>query len=63
MTANRKRTITLSDAEWEALRLLARDRGMSRHTMFRLLAQDALQCYPDAYTPEEYEVLNRAGGK
>jgi hypothetical protein len=61
MTANRKRTITLSDVEWEALRLLAQSKGLSRHTMFRQMAQDALARFPDAYTPEEYEILDRGG--
>lgn len=46
--AIRKRTITLSDAEWEALRLLARAQGTSRHGMFRRLGQDALKQHPEA---------------
>jgi hypothetical protein len=44
----KKRTITLSDAEWEALRLLARAQGTSRHGMFRQLGQDALKKHPEA---------------
>jgi hypothetical protein len=46
--AIKKRTVTLSDAEWEALRLEARSQGVSRHQMFRKLGQDALRMHPEA---------------
>lgn len=38
----RKRTITLSDEEWEALGRKAASLGMSRHAYFRRMAQAAM---------------------
>lgn len=57
--ALKKRTITLSDEEWDALRRLAADGGTTRHAFFRRLAQAAMRKFPrdvaTSITPEETE--------
>lgn len=47
----RKRTITLSDEEWDALRRLAAASGITRHAFFRRMAQAASRKFPVDESP------------